>query len=83
MKKGTTLIIGASILSGLREYKMSKRKSIKIRTFPGATIGDTKFFIIPHLRKSPDKIVLHVGTNDAPHATPKEMFNTIKDLNLS
>ena len=59
---------------------MSKRKTIKIRTYPGAAIGDMKFFIIPHLRKSPDKIVLHVGTNDAPHATPEEMFNAIKDL---
>ena len=79
-KKGTTLIIGDSILSSLREYKMSKRKTIKIRTFPGATIDDMKLFIISHLRKSPGKIVLHVETNDAPHATPKEMFNAIKDL---
>ena len=79
-KKGATLIIGDSLLSGLRGYKMSKQKTMKIRTFPGATIGDTKFFIIPHLRKSPDKIVLHVGTNDAPHATSKEIFNAIKDL---
>ena len=59
---------------------MSKRKTIKIRTFPGAIIGDMKFFIISHLRKSPDKIVLNVETNHAPHATPKEMFNAIKDL---
>ena len=59
---------------------MSKRKTIKVRTFPGATIGDIKFFVIPHLRKNPDKIVLHVGTNDAPHATPKEMFSAIIDL---
>ena len=80
MEKGTTLIIDDSILSGLREFKMSKRKTIKVRTFPGATIGDIKFFVVPHLRKNPDKIVLHVGTIDAPHATPKEMFNAIKDL---
>ena len=79
-KKGTTLIIDDSILSGLREFKMSKRKTIKVRTFPGATIGDIKFFVVPHLRKNPDKIVLHVGTIDAPHATPKEMFSAIKDL---
>ena len=39
-----------------------------------------KFFIIPHLRKNPHKIVLHVGTNDTPRATPKEMFNAIKNL---
>ena len=39
-----------------------------------------KLFLIPHLRKSPGKIVLYVGTNDVPHATPQEMFNTTKDL---
>ena len=50
-EKGTTLIIGDSILSGLREYKMSKRKTIKIGATPGATIGDKKFFILPHLKK--------------------------------
>ena len=71
MEKGTTLIIGDSILSRLREFKMSKRKTIKVRTFPGATIGE---------KKNPGKIVLHVGTNDALHASPKEMFNAIKDL---
>ena len=59
---------------------MSKRKTIKVRTFPGATIGDIKFFIVPHLRKNPDKTVLHVGAIDAAHAAPKEMFNAIKDL---
>ena len=79
-KKGATLIIGDLILSGLREFQMSKRKTIKLRTFPGATIGDIKFFVIPHSRKKPDKIVLPVGTSDASHATPKEMFNDIKNL---
>ena len=59
---------------------MSERKTIKVRTFPGATIGDIKFFEIPDLRKNPDKIVFEVGTNDASHAIPKEMFNAIKDL---
>ena len=53
---------------------------MKVRTFPGATIGDIKFFVIPNLRKNPDKIVLHVGINDVPHVTPKEMFNAITDL---
>ena len=66
-KKGTTLIMGDSILSGLHEYKMSRRKSIKVRTFPGATINDMKFFAVPLLKKKPDKIIIHVGTNDAPH----------------
>ena len=49
---------------------MSKQKNIKIRRFPGATIGYIKFFIIPHLRKIPCKIVFYVDTNDAPYAAP-------------
>ena len=51
-KKGTTIVVGHSVLSGFKEYKMSKRKTIKIRIFPNATIGGLKFFIIPQLRKS-------------------------------
>ena len=59
---------------------MPKQKAKKIGTFPSATIGDMKFLIIPHLRKSPNKIVLLIGTNDDPHATLQEMFNAIKNL---
>ena len=81
--KGTTLVIGDSILSGLREYKISTQKTIKIRIFLGVTLANMKFSIILHLRKSPHQIFLRVGTNDAPQATsdgtPQEMFNAIKD----
>ena len=55
-------------------------KNHKNSNIPGATIDDMKFFIIQHLRKSPGKIVLHVGTNGAAHFTPQEMFNAVKDL---
>ena len=75
-KKGTTLIMGDSILSGLRESKMSRRKTIKVRTFPGATINDMKFFVVPLLKKKPDKVIIHVSTNDYPYFTPDEMFKT-------
>ena len=74
--------MGDSILSGLREYKMSRRKTIKVRTFPGATINDMKFFVVPLLKKKPDKVIIHVGTNDAPHFTPDEMFKNMKELRL-
>ena len=50
-KKGTTLIVDDSCLSGLRQYKMSRRKTMKKRTFPGATINYMKFFAVPLLKK--------------------------------
>lgn len=84
-KKGTTLIMGDSIVAGLREYKMSRRKMIKTRSFPGARINDMLYYSVPLLKKKPDKIVIHIGTNDAPHLTPEEMLedlNKLKDMVL-
>ena len=67
--KGTTLIVGDSTLSGLKESKMSQKRLIKVRTFPAATIQDMKFFVVPHFKKKPENII-HVGTNNAPHSSP-------------
>ena len=74
--------MGDSILSGLREYKMSRRKMIKVRTFPGATISDMKLFAVPLLNKKPDEVIVHVGTNDDFHFTPDEMFKNMQELRL-
>ena len=53
-KKGTALMVGDSIVSGLRESKMSFRRNIKVRFFPGARIQDTYYYLVPLLRKRPD-----------------------------
>ena len=81
-KKRTTLLMGDSILSSLREYKMSRWKTIKVRTFPGATVNDMKFFAVFLLKKESDKVIIHVGTNDAPHFAPDEMFTNVKEPRL-
>ena len=75
--KITTLIAGDSILSGLRENKMSRRKLIKIRTFPGAAIQNIRFFIVPNLKENPEKIVRHVRTNDAHMLPLKRCINIL------
>ena len=81
-QKGTTLMMGDSILSGLCEYKMLRRKTDKVRIFPGATIKDMEFFTVPLLKKKTDKVIIHVSTNDAPHFPPDEMFKNMKELRL-
>ena len=45
-KKGTTLIMEDSVLSGLRRNKMSHRRSLKARYFSGARIVDMKHYSI-------------------------------------
>ena len=79
-KKGTILIVGDSVVSGLRESKMSFRRNIKVRFFPGARIQDMYYYLVPLLRKRPDKIILHVGTNDAPHMKADEMLEELGKL---
>ena len=73
-KKGTTLIIGDSLLYGIDE---SKLKDTKVRIYPGAGIEDTYYNIFPLLRKEPTNIILHVGTNDA---TSESSFNIVRKL---
>ena len=68
-KKGTTLILGDSILSGLKESKMLQKGLIKVRTYPGVTIEQMKFFVVLHVEKKPDTIIIHVRTNNAPHSS--------------
>ena len=48
-KKGTVLIVGDSIVSGLRESKMSFQRNIKVRFFPGARIQDIYYYLVPLL----------------------------------
>ena len=79
-KKGTILIMGESILSGLRYHKMPHRRPLKVRYFPGARIADMKHYSVPLLMKQPEHIILHTGFNDAPFLTPGNMFKELKEL---
>ena len=50
-------------LDGYRKSKMDTRVKVGLSTFPGCTIFDMADYIKPILRKNPQKLVLHVGTN--------------------
>ena len=52
-KKVTTLVIGDSMLAGLKEAKLSRNKKIKARFFPGAKTEDSEYHLIPYLKKIP------------------------------
>ena len=56
------------------------RRPLKVRYFPGARIADMKHYSVPLLRKQPERIILHIGTNDAPFRTPGNMFKELKEL---
>ena len=60
-KRGTILIIGDSMLYGLDE---SRLKTCKVRIYPGASIEDMHYNLIPLLRKKPTTIIVHAGANN-------------------
>ena len=67
-------------MCGSRESKISFRRNIKVRVFLGIRIQDLYHYLVPLLRKRPDKIILHVGTNDAPRIKTDVMLDKLKCL---
>ena len=75
--KGTTLITGDSILTGIQE---SRLKKAKVRVFLGATVNDLYDYLTPLLKKQPSNIILHIGSNDAPFKSSETILGEISDL---
>ena len=59
-------ILVDSMLNGIQEKGLNKNAdiNIKIRKYPGASSTDILDHIRPSLRKEPDQIIIHAGTND-------------------
>ena len=63
----SVVIIGDSLLGGVNENgirKASKNNNIKVKCHRGATTEDIVDHINPVVRKKPDIIIIHGGTND-------------------
>lgn len=78
---GTCLIVGDSILTGIDERKLSNpNQLVKVRDFRGASIDDLKHHLVPLLKKEPEHIILHVGTNDSTSKTSREILDELLQL---
>ena len=71
--------IGDSMLEGLDDRKMSSKRVVKVRKFPGAT-NDMYHYLMPLIQKQPDNVILHVGTNDPSFCNSSEIVNNILKL---
>lgn len=61
---------GDSTLKYLRSHKMSRNSQVQMPTFPGCTTQDMKDHIKPLLRRNPEEIIIHVGTNNLRSSNP-------------
>ena len=78
----TTVIIGDSIIKGLRRDLLSRavKRRVTVQSFPGATVGDMKHYLQPSLQLKPSEIVLHVGTNGLKDHSSRVVAEQIVDL---
>ena len=73
-------ITGDSISFGLRKNRMLSHRNIKVRPFPEARINSMYSYIALLLLKKPNKVILHISTNDAPFMDSNKMLKCIFDL---
>ena len=82
-KKDVVVIAGDSLVKNMVGAYMSKDDvghHYVVKAFPVATVEDMEDFIKPITRKSPNKVILHVGTNDLKKSTPKVIADSILNL---
>ena len=82
-KKKVTVIAGDSIIKHLQEWRLSDTNNhVVVKSFSGATIEDMEDYLKPVIRKEPESIVLHIGTNDLNKLSPKQVADSITNLGI-
>lgn len=70
-------VVGDSMIKFIQPSKLSRKFDVSAHCFPGATVQDMNDYIKPVLQRKPDKIVLHVGTNNLRDDRPKDIKKKI------
>ena len=79
-RKKSVIILGDSMTYNIQGRKLSKDKHVVSKSFSGCTIDDMSDFVKPFLRRKPDKIILHIGTNNLSTDEPRQLGEKIVDL---
>ena len=80
MEEITALIVSDSVLAGLEGKRISKNRSVKVRIFLGVTTYNMHDYLKPFLKKNPENITLHVGSNNLMNETSRDVLNEILSL---
>ena len=81
--KSSIFIAGDSVVKDVRGWLLSRHKYVKVYSFSGADTTDMNDFIKPLLKKQPDEVILHIGTNNlASTLSPEQIVDEILKLRL-
>ena len=78
-KEGTTVVRG-SMLAEIEQKCKPGNRSIKVCIFPGALTHNMCDYLKPLLKKYPDNIILHIGTNNLVNETSGGILNGMLSL---
>ena len=81
-KTFTTVLVGDSIIKQIQGQQLGRKVGhrVVVKSFPGASTNDMKHYLMPTFDKSPQQIILHVGTNDLRDHSPTVVAENIVDL---
>ena len=81
LNKKTVLIVGDSMLNGIEENRISNEKfDVDIKYYSGAKVCDIIDKTNDIVKKKPDCLILHVGTNNAPNNSSNEIIDELLSL---
>ena len=77
-RKPITVICGDSIVKNVRGWELSgAANKVVVKSSSGATTSDMEDYLKPIIRKEPENVILHVGTNDLKSAqSPQQVAET-------
>ena len=81
-KRKRIFLVGDSILNGINENGISNTHHVSVRRCPGDSSKDLVDHVKPIIRKKPDLILVHFGTNDVTNGinTDEEMQKAIDHM---
>ena len=83
--KHVTYILGDSLVKDVKGWKIQEKlvnkQQVIVKSFSGAKTECMSEYVKPTLKRNPDRIILHTGTNDlSTDSTDKELATSIINL---
>ena len=81
--KRSAIIAGDSIIQHVQGWEISHENcNVAMKSFSGSKIEDMTDYLKPVIRRKPDEIILHIGTNNLKDssATPQQLAGGISNL---
>ena len=68
------------MVKNIKGWLMSRKKHVRVYSFPGAKTDEMESFVKPLIARQPDEIIIHIGTNDLSRTSAGQVTDNILKL---